>query len=88
MQVNPGEVLSPEPGGHKTAHLKTLFVGSCLRDKTSPCSGGMGVTLNFQVAYVGGDLASVPKLPQTLLAGIAFSKVVFSASARSWEIRA
>lgn len=47
----------------------------------------MFVTVNFQVACVGTDSASILKLQQPLLAGVTSFKVVCNVSARNWAIR-
>ena len=73
-------------GGHKTAHLNTLFVGNYGHDKTSPSPGAVSVTVNLQVTCAGTNLASGLKLQRPLLARM-FSKVVFNIFARNLEIR-
>lgn len=75
------------PGGHKTTHLKTLFVRNYVHDKTSPSPGGMFVTVNLQVACVGTSSANGLKLQQHLFAGMMFSRVVFNVFAKNWGIR-
>ena len=79
--------LIPNARGHKTAHLKTLFVSNFVHDKTSPSPGAVSVTVNLQVTCVGTNLASGLKLQWPLLARRMFPKVVFYIFARNWETR-